>query len=218
MRKNKLFFLLLVLSIIIASPAKVYATEVETSQEEIADESSTQIDEIIENTESTEIAETPDASIESSNTTETVSEQTNTEISASYGWLKITSEMLTNNIESELILEFQFTNTETKEIITKQLSSNDNFENVVKLPLGTYDVKLLTEGYEENVIYEKQININSKEVEYKISINNINMEKEEVIEEESSTILDLFKNNLLFIVLLVGCGGFLLYREIKKNQ
>lgn len=232
MNKTKLIIFSILLAFTLSSPINASATELENSTEETATEELTteESEEVVEETITEETSETiteePITEIPESTPTLQEETKTNTVVSeaATYGWLNFNSEIICKP-ETEVIIEFEFTNKDTNEIITKEITSSDNFSNIVKLPLGEYSVKLTDSKYEDFVIYEKNITIDKKEVIYDISINITNLEtdsvdtpddKEEVKEEND--FIYLLKNNFIFIILLLGCGGFLLFKDIKKNN
>lgn len=234
MKKIRLIIVSFLVFSTLLTPIKSYATEIDTTEEAVEEiteieteveattEATTEETTQTENNDNSEIITEELQETQVPNETLTQQSETTQATTSSYGWLKFVPEIIEVTNDAETIIEFEFTNKETNEIITKQISSSDNFSNVVKLPLGEYSVKLTNDQFEDYVIYEKNIVIDKKEVSYSVSINITNTsestEEVDIEKEKENAALDLLKNNFVFLILLLGCGGFLLIRELKKND
>lgn len=137
------------------------------------------------------------------------------------GWVTFVVTIKNTSYSDNISLVFLFTNNQTGEITKKTFNSIDNFNGgTLKLPYGEYTVSLEDPYYNQFIIYNEILNVNAAEQKYEISINSL-VDKENETEEDvekTNVFVHLLKNNFFFLVILVGCGGFLLYREIKRRQ
>lgn len=241
MKKVKLLCSILALSGLLLFSENVYASEIDTesqTEDNIEDNIENNVEDSVEN-EDMEIPTEIDEEFSQEDTTEQNDENllenepvtTNIEqedeikdiqSTTSYGWLNVIGEMENCNFADEFILTFKFTNIDTKEELEKAFSSSNNFSNTIKLNYGTYDIELLNTEYNDNVLYDTQVIISDKENKYNISVKNIDttqVPEDDIAEQnKTNTALELLKNNIIFLVLLLGCGGYLLYKEIQRRR
>lgn len=231
MKRIKNICTLLIVIMLLLIPQVVHATEnepqdIETGVDDQIDETQTPNEDDPSN--DSEISDIPEETIPQNDIIDEMppliqpkETETKDTDDVSYGWLNIESSIDNSNLENEIILTFEFTNIDTNEIINKELSSLNLFQNIVKLPLGTYNVVLKSDKYEENIVYDKTVTITRDETKFKLGINGITSETkiDETIEENNTNVmLELLKNNIFFLIILVACGVFLLVHELRKRK
>ena len=232
MKRVKLMAISILASILLLTPLYAMAVEIEedttmSKQEtevtyndnEIEDELDETLNETVDITDDVEKETKQNVFIEVKTKEETGS--INDQTALTQGWITFIVTIKNTSFNDDISLVFLFTNNETGEVTKKTLNSIDNFDGgTLKLPYGEYTVSLEDEYYNQFIVYNESLNVNVAEQKYEVSINSL-VEKESEVqneEEKTSVFLYLLKNNIFFLIILIGCGGFLLYREIQKRR
>lgn len=190
-----------------------------TTNEETSEELSSDSD-IVNNTnlnetniiEETDTKTTKEGAVEKNSTPD--------QAKTTQGWVNIIALINNTTFKEETKITFVFKNVDTEETITKELSSINNFEASIKLPLGTYTVSLEDEYFENFIIYEKELIVDKDIQNYNININSYVPATEDIEEKpisKAEVFWGILKNNLLFLLIILGCGGYLLFKEIKRR-
>ena len=210
MKKIKILCTVFALSSLLLIPQKTYATEIVTENNT---EVTTNYDNKVEQISLTDEQASVDNSTEQS-----------TENDTTYGWVNITGTVSNCSFANEFKLKFKFVNTKNNESFEKEVSSLNNFSSTVKLDYGTYTVSLENSNYKDNVSFEKEVTVKDNETIFNINVKDINasdaVEDTEASEKTTNTNtgLELLKNNVIFLVLILACGGYLLYKEVQRRR
>lgn len=210
MKKIKILCTVFALSSLLLIPQKTYATEIVTENNT---EVTTNYDNQVEQISLTDEQASVDNSTEQS-----------TENDTTYGWVNITGTVSNCSFANEFKLKFKFVNTKNNESFEKEVSSLNNFSSTVKLDYGTYTVSLENSNYADNVSFDKEVTVKDNETNFNINVKDINtsnvVEDTETSEEtkNTNTGLELLKNNIIFLVLILACGGYLLYKEVQRRR
>lgn len=210
MKKIKILCTVFALSSLLLIPQKAYATEIVTENNtEMTTNYDNQVEPISLTNEQTPVDNSTEQSTENDTT---------------YGWVNITGSVSNCSFTNEFKLKFKFVNTKNNESFEKEVSSLNNFSSTVKLDYGTYTVSLENSNYADNVSFDKEVTVKDNETNFNINVKDINtsdvVEDTETSEEtkNTSTGLELLKNNIIFLVLILACGGYLLYKEVQRRR
>lgn len=205
------------------TPSVVYATEntqtEETQTQEASAEDSTE-KASIEADDAPVVEEAPVSEESSDTVTLTQEEQEN----RTFGWLKINATVTNSTFDTETTIKMYFKNTKTNEVIEKELSSVDEFSSQLKMPYGEYEVSYDDDYISKFVLSDETVTINGDLQEYTVLIDGYVSEEKasQQVEDKKSTptetFLSILKNNLIFIVILVICCGYLLYKAAKRRM
>lgn len=203
--------------------AEETSEEINSEESEITEETDTvTTEEMIESNTETNIEETkPEISTKEEIKKESSDDKKDSNQSeVTQGWLDVTTTITNSTFVTETKITFIFENKTTGEIIEKEFSSLNNFEASIKLPIGEYIVSLENPEYEEFIIYQKELSIEEGVQTYKININSYTdtpQAEDDTDQPKENPFWSILKNNLVFLLILVGCGGYLLYKEIKRR-
>lgn len=215
--------------------------EQEIPDAEITVENSDETVEIVENVETAEAVEnaedistTVDTNQESETKQEPVKENVKTESSdkneatgdenkLTKSWVTISATNKnvtvkgTNHYTLTLVLE----NVETQEIHKEVLSTEQSLAKTFVIPNGKYKVSIEEPTItEEHCIMSEYLEADGGDVIFSITFMNINKElvNPPAPGEEIPGWQIILKNNMVFIILILGCGIYLLVRKIQKSR